>query len=281
MPGRICTGCNRDLDEFSYSANQWKKPIGLSKCNACVHAGTKVSKQFDRIASRENISAEASFSFKSLSNPIATGSFRHVALGHYMTGPRMLEPCVTKWFKGPANVLEEYFYNLDIQAVDKANHMVQKWNDENFIETPIRINRPEVWQFTADSSKMWAGKKNLQEPFIQNYERFNSNTGWFCDETPWQRIMQAVSHFSYHSSGGQYVICDLQGGVYQDSVVLTDPVVLSRKRMYGVTDLGARGIATFFTRHECNEFCKDNWQLPIDANEYFEEMMGTSMGWFQ
>ena len=32
---------------------------------------------------------------------------------------------------------------------------------------------------------------------------------------------------------------DLQGGVYRDGVVLSDPVILSRDRQYGVTDLGA------------------------------------------
>jgi hypothetical protein len=28
----------------------------------------------------------------------------------------------------------------------------------------------------------------------------------------WQ-VMQALSHYSYHKSGGQMVLCDLQGGM--------------------------------------------------------------------
>ena len=36
-----------------------------------------------------------------------------------------------------------------------------------------------------------------------------------------------LSHYSYHVSNGAYLLCDLQGGVYKDGVVLTDPVVMS------------------------------------------------------
>lgn len=39
--------------------------------------------------------------------------------------------------------------------------------------------------------------------------------------------MQALSHFSYHQSGRQYLFCDLQGGHYEDCYVLTDPVIMS------------------------------------------------------
>ena len=48
------------------------------------------------------------------------------------------------------------------------------------------------------------------EPFIENWEKFNSNTGWNNEGTPWPRVMQALSHFSYHASAGSTVLCDLQ-----------------------------------------------------------------------
>lgn len=38
--------------------------------------------------------------------------------------------------------------------------------------------------------------------------------------------MQSLSHFGYHVTGGNYVLCDLQGGVYHREVVLSDPVIL-------------------------------------------------------
>ena len=89
--------------------------------------------------------------------------------------------------------------------------------------------------------------------------------------------MQALSHFSYHSSGGRYVLCDLQGGVYRDGIVLTDPAVLSVQKEYGVTDLGPPGISTFFAQHTCNEFCKGHWKKPTDMRMYHEVKKGTSM----
>ena len=93
----------------------------------------------------------------------------------------------------------------------------------------------------------------FREPFIQNYTKFNSNSGWADDSTPWPRVMQALSHFSYHITSGQFVLCDLQGGIYSNAVVLTDPVILSRSKRFGVTDLGPQGISSFFSNHVCNE----------------------------
>ena len=89
--------------------------------------------------------------------------------------------------------------------------------------------------------------------------------------------MQALSHFTYHVSGGQFVLCDLQGGVYDKGVVLTDPVILSRTRTYGVTDLGAKGISSFFSQHRCNEFCRGHWTKPKDTTCYLDPQQGTSM----
>lgn len=115
------------------------------------------------------------------------------------------------------------------------------------------------------------------EPFIQNYEKFNSNSGWVDYSEGWGEVMQALSHFSYHVSGGFYVLCDLQGGIYQHEVVLSDPVILSRRREYGVTDLGPDGISSFFSNHDCNEFCRPHWTLPANPVRYFRPVMGTTM----
>jgi len=75
-------------------------------------------------------------------------------------------------------------------------------------------------------------------------------------------MMQALSHFSYHKSGGSYVLCDLQGGTNGDSVILTDPALLSRDGRFGPTDLGSNGLLQFFYHHKCNGWCKDEWSRP-------------------
>lgn len=93
------------------------------------------------------------------------------------------------------------------------------------------------------------------------------------------QAMQALSHYSYHTSGGQVLLCDLQGGILPDGsgIVLTDPVILSRDRSYGVTDLGPEGMSTFFSRHVCNVFCHPLWKKSSDKRAYFGAYAGTSM----
>ena len=137
---------------------------------------------------------------------------------------------MTKWFKS-GHHFEAEFFDLDIKAQDKAIELVREFNNQNIIGSVIRMNKPEVWTFKHDAYDDWAGRKTLTEPFIENWQKFNSNTGWTDgEEMSWGRVMQAVSHFSYHASGGQFVLCDLQGGVYRDGAVLTDPVILSREQ---------------------------------------------------
>jgi hypothetical protein len=277
---RGCTECGRHLPRSNFSNNQWSKGVGLSRCNACVH-GTGGSSdnravQAANNTSRYNNATTASFTMHALDHPFSSGAFRWVAKGTYTKGERSGEACVCKWFK-TGGVVEASFFNEDIHAVEKAAQLIQQFNAQNLVNLMIRINRPAVWTFEPGSEASWAGKKVLQEPFIESYQKFNSNTGWTDDATPWPRVMQALSHFSYHASGGHFVLCDLQGGVYSDGVVLTDPVVLSRNRQFGVTDLGSQGISTFFSRHSCNEFCRSNWTRPVDQRPYFEANQGTSM----
>ncbi len=124
-------------------------------------------------------------------------------------------------------------------------------------------------------------------PFIPE---FNSNSGLTFGDvsgSTWAAVMQSLSHFSHHKTGGRYVLCDLQGSLLTrrrkgetkvTGVVLTDPVILSRNREYGVTELGAAGISTFFARHQCNQFCKHHWHVPRDARPYyFNASAGTTM----
>ena len=224
---------------------------------------------------RLNNAIQATFRRDALEHPFAQGGFRWVAKGRYTKGQRAGEEAVCKWFKS-GSVYETSFFELDIKAVDKAEDILQKWNDAQLINRHVSLNRPEVWTFSTDGDD-WDGRKNLVEPFITNYQKFNSNTGWQDSDFPWGEAMQALSHFSYHATGGQMVLCDLQGGVYSDGVVLTDPVILSRDQSYGVTDLGAEGMSTFFSHHKCNGFCRSHWHLPRDRTTYFKQTAGTSM----
>ena len=103
--------------------------------------------------------------------------------------------------------------------MDKAIHIVEQWNTQGFIDKHIQVNRPQVWQVQSGPQQ---GQKLLVEPYIENWEKFNSNSAWAADGTQWGRVMQALSHYSYHVSSGMFVLCDLQGGTNSNGAILTD-----------------------------------------------------------
>ncbi|KAJ3542996.1 hypothetical protein NM208_g3801 [Fusarium decemcellulare] len=274
---RICAACGRNLPPTSYTPNQYSKGFGVSRCVSCVHGHQfDTSSETEPDSGRYNHSSRAFFTASALGNPFAHGAFRWVAKGKYTSGSRQGQACVAKWFKTGA-VFEDKYFTLDIKAVDKALEIVNRFNQLNIVNKAIKINVSQVWQFEDDCNNEWGGQKSLIEPFIQNYQKFNSNTGWYDDSRTWGEVMQALSHFSYHISGGNHVLCDLQGGIYQHEVVLSDPVILSRNRDYGVTDLGPDGINSFFSQHACNDFCRPNWTQPANPVQHFLPTPGTTM----
>jgi Alpha-kinase family len=272
MATRYCTDCNKCLTRDCFSKTQWSK--GLSRCSSCIH-GTSNAIDPSQTA-RQNNATSASFNFADLNKPFASGNFRWVAKGVYTEGHRAGQQCVCKWFK-TGGVMEAHFYTADIAASNEAVVLITKWNTQRLINGMVKVNLPQVWTFASDSPAGWAGRKILQEPFIEAYQKFNSNTGWSDDSLPWPRVMQALSHFTYHTSDGNKLLCDLQGGVYKDGIVLTDPVVMSRTREFGPTDLGANGISSFFAHHKCNEFCRSEWRKPQNCTTYYPRTAGTTM----
>jgi hypothetical protein len=84
--------------------------------------------------------------------------------------------------------MEKSFFKLDLKAMEKPMDLIRAWNAEGFIDRLVRLNRPEVWTSTAGPRQ---GQKILQGPFVHNYQKFNSNTGWSDDELVWPRSCHA------------------------------------------------------------------------------------------
>ena len=188
---RVCTDCWRDLPRTSYTSNQWYSPVGLSRCAGCVHGhpfDTPAAHQSG--SGRYNNSDAAEFDEDALDNPFASGAFRWVAKGVYTSGARSGQACVLKWFKAGV-VFEVEYFALDIEAVDKALEVVNRFNELNIVNKDVKINVPAVWEFVPPSSR--AGQRALIEPFIQNYKKFNSNSGWNDVSGTWHQVMQALS----------------------------------------------------------------------------------------
>ncbi|CAK9022877.1 unnamed protein product [Durusdinium trenchii] len=202
---------------------------------------------------------------------VASGEHRKVYKQAYTKGPRKGQWAASKEFK-TGSVFEEKFFANDIHAAKKAADILKSFNQYTAgISEPIplvHMNMPEVW------TQVDGTEKYLIEPFIKGaYEKFNSNSGWANMSHP---LMQALSHYSWHSTEGAYLVCDLQGHFDGESYLLTDPVVLSKKEEFGVTDGGQMMIENFFGHHVCGRYCNPRWGKPASALPRMQPRSGTS-----
>lgn len=95
------------------------------------------------MAARCNNSSKATYQKHDLDYPFAQGAFRYVAKGVYTEGERKGQTSVCKWFKSGL-VFEDTFFRHDINAVDKALEIVNRFNQGKHIDKCIKINMPEV-----------------------------------------------------------------------------------------------------------------------------------------
>jgi hypothetical protein len=225
-------------------------------------------------AARTNLKSDVSIGNKKL----GVGVFRVCLEGTFVGGKRNSQAAGCKRFKQKYRTLEAEFFAQDFKIADRTIRTAELWNSTCDFDKKILISRGAI-------HKSHAGIKYMIEPLIRDYEKFTSNSGWIRDTSDWQvRCMAAFTHYSYHESGGQLIICDIQGRYKNDRhdkkksrFELGDPAICSRHRLYGPTDLGEKGIDSFFSNHVCNEFCKDNWNRPQRPTRWFPLSQGTSM----
>lgn len=146
--------------------------------------------------SRRNRSAAATFE----DTIFASGNFKDVRMGRYIRGPRKGQACVAKTFSD-RSVYEDLYFAEELNVIAKTQSILNAWEDANLIDQPITLNAPEIWEYSN-------GQKVLVEPFIQNFRKFNSNTGWVPPAADtWTDCIQALSHFSYHNSDFCCAMC--------------------------------------------------------------------------
>jgi len=212
---------------------------------------------------------------------LGNGQFRIAYAGTYVGGDRNGQEAVAKKFKPEYRGLEADFFRTDFLAADKAIDVAEDWNRICPSGKEILITRGTVANLD--------GARCLVEPLIRYFTKFTSNNGWIADvnDEGWAVLaMEAFSHYSYHRSGGHLVVCDLQGRYRHDRYnsnrcrfELTDVAVCSRSRRYGPTDLGEKGIDSFFASHVCNTFCNHDghWSRPRSPRQWFAKSTSTSM----
>eukprot|EP00929_Paragymnodinium_shiwhaense_P113479 TRINITY_DN81768_c0_g1_i1.p1 TRINITY_DN81768_c0_g1~~TRINITY_DN81768_c0_g1_i1.p1 ORF type:complete len:557 (-),score=102.32 TRINITY_DN81768_c0_g1_i1:306-1976(-) len=223
-----------------------------------------------RTAARENDAKQGNVDWK---EAVGEGKFRKVYQGQYTVGERVGQANVNKVFKDGTQAFESSFFDQDLAVVEKAIDIANAFNAAKKFSHFVQVCKPAVWQMMDTKQKI------LVEPFVKGFESFNSNTAW-VGSSAWAQALQSISHFSYHHTDGQMVLCDLQGAIENDTVILTDPVLNSQDKRYGPTDLGAKGIENFFHHHVCTKWCDSGWQKPLRTFKHFTPMQGTSMALF-
>ena len=216
----------------------------------------------------------------------AHGGQRHAFHAVYLDGECKGSAAVAKAFIQRGRIEDKAFVD-DREVVRWALRFVTKFNGGGAgasavaaLGGPLRLNVPEAF-YLADGT-LWRGsgragaRRYLVEPYVHGFKKYNSNTGFVhaagssASSRDVSEALQALSHYSYHSSGGMLVLCDLQCGTASarggGGLVVTDPVIMSRfKGKYGPTDLGSEGIVTFFSQHNCGRFCDARWTRPKNS----------------
>jgi hypothetical protein len=222
------------------------------------------------------VTKKASFDFDRFSWPpdgeLYAGRFvtdcEHLASGtcraaYFGKDTQTNQPIVIKQFVAEridSRKLDRY-WSEDIEASRTAQNFAQQYNEYMNTSKPIYFVIPVVHHcFKNIGQPFKPSERVLIEPYLGNsYEKFNSNHGMVIESTTQGFSMPTLSHFSYHISGGQYLLCDLQGVKKNDRYILTDPAICSLTETFGATDLGEDGIRSFFASHKCTSLCENHW----------------------
>eukprot|EP00980_Cylindrotheca_fusiformis_P007229 scaffold1525_cov142-Cylindrotheca_fusiformis.AAC.29 len=209
---------------------------------------------------------------------LGEGKFRVCLEGTFVGGNRNGQEAACKRFKPMFRAMEQEYFEKDFEIADRAIQCAENWNSFCAQGKEILISRGTLHRSRS-------GIQYLVEPLIRDYEKFTSNSGWIGDTSDWRvQCMEAFTHYTYEESGGELIVCDIQGryrynrfNTSKSRFELGDPAICSRRRLYGPTDLGEKGIDSFFANHECNQFCEYHWDRPQMPTQWFERTHGTSM----
>ena len=160
----------------------------------------------------------------------------------------------------------------------KAKEFIDEWNQMSMTDKPVELVPMLVIQCvkTNSNGKFPPDSFVVVEPFLEGeYQKWNSNLGW-CPHD--DLSINALSHWSYHKSNGQYVFCDMQGVRTTKKYVITDPCIMSVAGNYGPSDCGKEYVVDFMKKHKCNKFCKPEWKKEHGASK-FAKRRATMMSW--
>ena len=160
------------------------------------------------------------------------------------------------------------FWDRDILCHKKAKQLISAWNESHIVNKRYTLSSMPWISVCKESNGNLIERDTIKpneivlcEEYIEgDWKKWNSNSGYVRDQ---QLSIEAFSHFTYHHSKGRYIMVDCQGVRNKNQYIISDPCICSlHKGTYGITDIGDKGIASFFANHRCNQFCKPYWLKP-------------------
>ena len=155
--------------------------------------------------------------FKCAPNPFTEGEECLVYYGYDVTRKKKV---VLKRYKRKGeefNNLDCYMKEIKVRVI--ASTYAQSFTEKLKPHNPLQIvvNPLEVVQFEG-SQQIY-----MLESFLSgNIEKFNNNAGMVSSIPKESEIMQALSHYSWISSGKSLLICDLQVLLYNIHICMSN-----------------------------------------------------------
>jgi elongation factor 2 kinase len=119
----------------------------------------------------------------------------------------------------------------------------------------VQVNPLFVVKLADRLPQVWAVMEPMLEGADQSYVKYNDNCGGvFAQEGRVRETPQTFSHFTHLVTGGQWLVCDLQGvgDTFTDPQVHTNP----RERCPVAGNHGPKGMDDFFATHQCSALCE-------------------------
>eukprot|EP01006_Ploeotia_vitrea_P043053 TRINITY_DN66683_c7_g1_i1.p1 TRINITY_DN66683_c7_g1~~TRINITY_DN66683_c7_g1_i1.p1 ORF type:complete len:345 (+),score=57.16 TRINITY_DN66683_c7_g1_i1:904-1938(+) len=201
-------------------------------------------------------------------HPWQTGGFRHAFRGGTYGNP---EGLVFKQFRDDKGLLQNgpvSFTQLkdsmarEVISQKIASYYANCWSKYSF--NPVEIVEPLLacpLNEKGEETAAWATEELIQG----EYKKWIHNSGGILTRGDvGDKLAGAFAHFTWSYSGGDHLVCDLQGACQEVAsffgksfykLTLTDPVVATGGSTGYGADFGQRAIDKFFTEHICNEWC--------------------------